>query len=112
MNTQERELLKSKLLESKNAVNERIHILQLDKTRNHGAVSQDYDEQALEIENDEVIDQLEQIEFIKLSNIEKALSMVDNDTYGICSDCGDTIPSARLMAMPYATKCVACSTPQ
>jgi len=29
---------------------------------------------------------------------------------GICEDCGDPIPEARLRAMPGATRCVACQT--
>lgn len=32
----------------------------------------------------------------------------DPEDYGVCEDCGEDIPAARLEAMPYAAFCVAC----
>jgi DnaK suppressor protein len=41
-----------------------------------------------------------------LSEIEAALDRVENDTYGICVRCGQTIPPERLEANPWASLCI------
>jgi DnaK suppressor protein len=42
-----------------------------------------------------------------LSDIDEALSKLDNGTYGICEECGQPIGEARLEAMPAARLCIA-----
>jgi DnaK suppressor protein len=37
-----------------------------------------------------------------------ALSRVSEGEYGVCSECGASIPAKRLVAVPDATTCVAC----
>jgi RNA polymerase-binding protein DksA len=41
-----------------------------------------------------------------LGKIEKALSRMDEGTYGICERCGKPIEKARLKALPYANLCI------
>ncbi len=41
-----------------------------------------------------------------LKQIERALSKIDEHTYGICDLSGDEIPKARLEAIPYASMTV------
>jgi RNA polymerase-binding protein DksA len=43
-----------------------------------------------------------------LSQAERALSRIDDGTYGICESCGSPIGKARLQAFPRATLCVVC----
>ena len=38
----------------------------------------------------------------------EALHRVDTGTYGICTECGDKIPAARLRAKPEAIRCIQC----
>ena len=38
--------------------------------------------------------------------IDDALRMLDEGTYGTCARCGKEIPEERLAAIPYATLCV------
>jgi DnaK suppressor protein len=45
-----------------------------------------------------------------ITEIDLALGKIDNGTYGICEQCGDTIPEARLEALPHASLCVACKS--
>lgn len=45
-----------------------------------------------------------------LKDLEYALAMIQEGTYGICSMCGDEIPEARLMAMPTAKFCLKCQS--
>jgi len=42
-----------------------------------------------------------------LGKIEKALTRMDEGTYGTCERCGKTIEKARLRALPYANLCIA-----
>jgi DnaK suppressor protein len=37
-----------------------------------------------------------------------ALTRVADGEYGVCSECGTSIPRKRLLAIPDATTCVAC----
>jgi phage/conjugal plasmid C-4 type zinc finger TraR family protein len=39
-----------------------------------------------------------------------ALARVSDGDYGVCSECGTTIPANRLLAIPDATTCVACQS--
>jgi RNA polymerase-binding protein DksA len=43
-----------------------------------------------------------------LKQVELALERMENGTYGICVDCEQPIPVARLEAVPTATRCVPC----
>ncbi len=45
-----------------------------------------------------------------LGDIEAALERMDAGTYGQCTDCGVTIPPARLNAYPTAKRCIDCQT--
>lgn len=57
--------------------------------------------------NDTDIAQLS-LELGELAEVEAALVRITNSTYGICTACGETIPLARLRAMPSAHFCLAC----
>ena len=39
---------------------------------------------------------------------ERALTLIDAGTYGVCESCGKPIGKARLLAFPRATLCVEC----
>jgi DnaK suppressor protein len=44
-----------------------------------------------------------------LRKVERALGRVKAGTYGTCETCGQSIPVARLDALPYLTQCVSCA---
>ncbi len=44
-----------------------------------------------------------------LSELERALAKIDNPDFGLCSECEDPIPSARLMVLPETDLCVHCA---
>ena len=44
----------------------------------------------------------------KLAQIDDAMERIDENTYGLCDDCGVKIPKARLKVLPFATHCVEC----
>jgi RNA polymerase-binding transcription factor len=43
-----------------------------------------------------------------LARIDEALRRLENGSYGICDECGREIAEARLRAVPFATRCLAC----
>lgn len=48
------------------------------------------------------------LDHLQLKLIEAALARIDSEEYGVCADCGDAISSARLEAIPWAVRCIAC----
>jgi DnaK suppressor protein len=44
-----------------------------------------------------------------LDQAEEALLRIDDGVYGICAECGEPIPVARLEALPHTKFCVTCS---
>ena len=45
-----------------------------------------------------------------VEEIDRALHKIDLGTYGICENCNQPIPKARLKALPYAALCVQCKS--
>ena len=44
-----------------------------------------------------------------LGLIESALERIEDGQYGLCVECGSTIPKTRLNALPYTPFCVKCA---
>src|SRR5689334_15790890 len=44
----------------------------------------------------------------KLNLIDAALERLDRDEFGLCADCGESIPAKRLKVVPWAAYCVPC----
>jgi len=85
----------------------RLERLKDNLTAGHSADSQ---EQAQELENAEVVDALGNEARSEISRIARALDQIKNETYGVCVDCGEAIPMARLEAYPFADRCIRCAT--
>lgn len=51
---------------------------------------------------------LAESEIREIQDIEEALSRIQNETYGVCLECGKEISDARLEALPYARHCGPC----
>jgi RNA polymerase-binding transcription factor DksA len=45
----------------------------------------------------------------ELRQVDDALARMDAGTYGVCLNCGNPIPAARLEVRPFAEYCVACA---
>lgn len=44
-----------------------------------------------------------------LAKLERALAKTDNPDFGLCRECEEPIPSARLMVLPETDLCVQCA---
>lgn len=53
---------------------------------------------------------LEELESAELVAIDAALKRVADGSYGLCVQCGASIPAARLHANPIALRCINCQT--
>ena len=67
-----------------------------------------FSEQAVEREDDEVLEARGRSEYEELKAIDAALSRMKNDAFGICLVCQNNISEERLEAIPYATLCRNC----
>ena len=72
-------------------------------------LEQDFSEQAVESENDEVLDAIGNAARDEVEKIKMAISRIDAGTYGICLICGEPIKKERLSALPYANYCINCA---
>ena len=69
----------------------------------------DFAEQAVELENAETLVALDREMSQELRQIDHALRRIEADRYLDCEQCGEPIAEERLMALPYATRCVLCA---
>lgn len=44
-----------------------------------------------------------------IEEIDRAITKVDEGTYGVCDSCGNQIGAARLEARPASARCVSCA---
>jgi len=47
-------------------------------------------------------------EIRQLRELDAAMARIDTDDFGVCAECGEAIPAARLKANPAALRCVNC----
>lgn len=69
----------------------------------------DSGEQALALEDEEVLRDLNANERAEIQRITAALARLDAGTWGICVSCGGRIEPKRLAALPTADRCLACA---
>jgi RNA polymerase-binding transcription factor DksA len=69
----------------------------------------DSQEQAQERENDEVLERLDQSGRDELNLLRTALERMDTGSYGVCIQCGKSIPVQRLEVLPYTLTCIKCA---
>lgn len=69
----------------------------------------DFEEQAADLDDDEVLMRLSRAGRTEAYLIQMALRRMDKGTYGICVDCGKPITKSRLKALPEAERCLSCA---
>lgn len=104
----EHQMTKQRLSNKRTELAQRLARINQDIRHAKKPLDADFAEQAVERENDEVLDALGESLRTELALIEAALSRIERGQYGICERCGQAIPVARLEALPNALRCVAC----
>ena len=69
----------------------------------------DWEEQATQRENDEVLEALDDTERQEIRNLQSAISRIDAGKFGTCEECEQTIAPRRMEAIPWATHCIECA---
>jgi len=87
----------------------RLESITQDLRRARKPLDADWEEQAVERENDEVLDALGEATNAELVRIESTLTRIARGEYGICEMCGREISIKRLQALPDASRCVVCA---
>ena len=72
-------------------------------------LTKNYEEQAIERENEEVLSSLDDSLTEELRQIENALQRIEAGKYGNCESCGEEISIKRLKAVPQANLCIKCA---
>jgi DnaK suppressor protein len=98
--------IKEKLLERKVQLEEELRRLVQEKVSDDQV--QDPGDQALASVLEELNISLQHNEWAEYNMVLKALEMIAEGTYGICSECGNPIAEKRLLMYPNATRCIAC----
>ncbi len=84
-------------------------LLERDRRRQREALEGDWHEAAIQKENDEVLDALDEAAIAELREIGHALDRLRRDSYGRCVTCGGTIDAERLRRLPETPWCSACA---
>lgn len=59
---------------------------------------------------DDIFAHLSFTESRELAAIDQALERMQEESYGLCEECGGSIPLSRIHALPFATTCVQCQS--
>ncbi|TQV72272.1 TraR/DksA family transcriptional regulator [Aliikangiella marina] len=87
----------------------RVQAINADITHQNQPLSSDWSEQAVERENEEVLEALGNASQKEMAQIKNALHRMDTGRYEICETCDAEIPFERLKLVPYTTLCTHCA---
>ena len=105
----DRHKAREQLLLRRERLRKRLNRIRSDRRRSGQPLSRDFADQAIQRQNDEALDFLNQRTRDDLAEIERALERVDEMTYGICEKCGNAISALRLDLRPSTSMCAFCA---
>lgn len=94
------------LLDRLGELDSRLHQIEAELDEPH---SKDWEENAVEREDDEVLERLGQSGEAETARIRAALQRLRDGTYGLCVGCGEPIAAARLETLPDTPLCRDCA---
>ncbi|MGE0883635.1 MAG: TraR/DksA family transcriptional regulator [Blastocatellales bacterium] len=108
MMTKKLQGIRQQLTDRHGEIRQRLEKISRDLRHINQPLNADSEEQAVEVENDQVLDALDDHIREEMKQIEKTLARIDEGVYGVCEECGEKIPVKRLEALPHATRCISC----
>jgi|TARA_B100001093_G_scaffold162102_1_gene154520 RNA polymerase-binding protein DksA len=96
----------SSLLDRHQEERERVRLTEASAERSPDPSSADGGSMAFELEKELTLD--ENTKHL-LNQIDHALALIKKKRYGVCENCSNPIPVARLEALPYSTLCKDCA---
>jgi len=100
--------IKQELLRKKVEMEERLNETHEVIIHADGPVDQDFAEQVVQRQVEDVAYGLELSAKIELAQIKKAINSIEKEEYGVCKECGELIPYERLEAVPFTIYCMNC----
>jgi DnaK suppressor protein len=101
--------IRRKLIDRRDEIRGRLDKVDQDILHTDGAPSPDSGEQAVERENDDVLEALGGLARSELEKINIALERIELGEYGNCTLCKKAIAAERLKAIPFADRCINCA---
>lgn len=98
--------LKTRLEDQLAELKKRQQHIALDLTE---PLNPDSSEQAIETEDDESLEAQVMLIRREVASVQRALTRIENGTYGECVRCGHKISRKRLEARPEAALCIDCA---
>ena len=102
--------IRERLLAERARMLDRVRRLDDNVHHREEPLPQDFAEQAVELENQEVLEALDDDARAELRRIRQAIERIDEGSYGECDRCGETIHPDRLAALPTASLCIRCAS--
>lgn len=103
------ETIRQKLMYRRDELEERLERVTQHLRHTQQPLDADFEEQATERENDEVLEVLDDTMRDELKQIDETLTRIENGNYGFCVNCNQQISFKRLEALPYTNICVTCA---
>lgn len=103
------EQIRIKLMDRRDEIVGRLNKIERDILHTDGAPSPDSGEQAIERENDDVLESLGGLVRSELEKINAALERIERKEYGICTECKKPISAERIKAIPFTEHCIDCA---
>lgn len=104
------ETFRLQLVSMRDELEARLNAITKEVTHADAPPEKDFAEQAVERENEEVLDALGSATREELIKIKQALVRIEREEFGICVECGEPILQARLEAIPFSDLCIKCAS--
>jgi DnaK suppressor protein len=105
----EYEEVRSRLIAMLEELNLRLDRITNNVRHSEQPLEKDFAEQAIQNQNDEVMDYLGNSARTEIALIKQAIARIDSGKYGLCQVCDEPISKKRLEALPYSGMCIKCA---
>jgi RNA polymerase-binding transcription factor len=109
MSTPQLDQIKQLLTTRRSALQERHARVARDLQRRNDPLVADWSDRAIQLQNDEALQAIDDAAQDELAAIDEALRRLDQGLYGTCKKCGGQVEPGRLEAV-HAVTCAQCAT--
>jgi len=101
--------IKEQLMQRLHELESRVTAINDDVSHKKQPLSADWAEQAVERENEEVLEALGNASLDEIQKIKRALQRIERGIYFECDECGDDINLERLKLLGATDRCTRCA---
>ncbi len=101
--------IKKQLQQRQFQLESRVTAINDDVSHKNQPLSADWAEQAVERENEEVLEALGNASLDEIQKIKRALQRIERGIYFECDECGETIDIERLKLLKATDRCTKCA---